>query len=61
MAAKFQLYEDANREFRWILWASNGQKIASGAEGYKSKGSAKAGIESIKKNAPIAAIEEEES
>ncbi len=61
MAAKFQLYKDANREFRWILVASNGQKIASGAEGYKSKDSAKAGIESIKKNAPIAAIEEKES
>jgi uncharacterized protein YegP (UPF0339 family) len=27
-------------------------------EGYKSKDSAKAGIESVKKNAPIAEIEE---
>lgn len=59
MAAKFQLYKDANREFRWILVSSNGQKIASGAEGYKSKESAKAGIESIKKIAPTAVIEEE--
>jgi uncharacterized protein YegP (UPF0339 family) len=38
--------------------ASNGQTIATGGEGYKSKESAKAGIESVKKNAPIAEIEE---
>jgi uncharacterized protein YegP (UPF0339 family) len=38
--------------------ASNGQTIATAGEGYKSKESAKAGIESVKKNAPIARIEE---
>ncbi|MGA2671072.1 MAG: YegP family protein [Dehalococcoidia bacterium] len=45
-------------EFRWRLVASNGQTIATGGEGYKSKESAKDGIESVKKNAPIAEIEE---
>ena len=58
MAAKFELYKDAKGEFRWRLVASNGQTIATGGEGYKSKDKAKAGIESIKKNAPIAEIEE---
>lgn len=58
MAAKFELYKDAKGEFRWRLVASNGQTIATGGEGYKSKESAKDGIESVKKNAPIAEIEE---
>jgi hypothetical protein len=58
MAAKFELYKDAKGEFRWRLVASNGQTIATGGEGYKSEESAKAGIESVKKNAPIAKIEE---
>jgi uncharacterized protein len=58
MAAKFELYKDAKGEFRWRLVASNGQTIATGGEGYKSKESAKDGIESVKKNAPRAEIEE---
>ena len=58
MAAKFELYQDAKKEYRWRLVASNGQTIASGGEGYKSKDSAKAGIESVKKNAPAADIVE---
>ena len=58
MASKFELYKDAKGEFRWRLVASNGQTIATGGEGYKSKDSAKAGIESVKKTAPTAAIEE---
>lgn len=58
MASKFELYKDAKGEFRWRLLASNGQTIATGGEGYKSKDSAKAGIESVKKNAPTAEIVE---
>lgn len=58
MAAKFELYKDAKGEFRWRLVASNGQTIATAGEGYKSKESAKDGIESVKKNARIAEIEE---
>jgi uncharacterized protein len=51
MAAKFELYKDKKGEFRWRLVASNGQAIASSGEGYKTKESAKAGIDSVKKNA----------
>jgi uncharacterized protein YegP (UPF0339 family) len=58
MAAKFELYKDTKGEFRWRLVASNGQTIATSGEGYKSKESAKDGIESVKKNARIAEIEE---
>ena len=57
MPAKFELYKDKKGEFRWRLIAPNGQVIATG-EGYKSKESAKNGIESVKKNAPKAAVEE---
>lgn len=58
MAVKFQLYKDAKGEIRWRLVASNGQTIATSGEGYKTKSSAKAGIESVKKNAPVADIED---
>jgi uncharacterized protein YegP (UPF0339 family) len=58
MAAKFELYKDSKGEFRWRLVAPNGQRIATSGEGYKAKDSAKAGIESVKKNAATAAIEE---
>jgi uncharacterized protein YegP (UPF0339 family) len=55
MAAKFELYKDKKGEYRWKLVAPNGQTIAVG-EGYTTKESAKNGIESVKKNAPTAAI-----
>jgi uncharacterized protein YegP (UPF0339 family) len=58
MAAKFELYKDAKGEFRWRLISSNGQMIANSGEGYKTKASATNGIESVKKNAPTAKIEE---
>jgi len=58
MAAKFELYKDNKGEFRWRLLATNGQVIATGGEGYKSKDGAKNGIESVKKNAPTAPVEE---
>ena len=56
MAAKFEIYTDSKGEYRWRLVASNGQTIASSGEGYKAKDSAKAGIASVKKNAPEAEI-----
>ena len=58
MASKFELYKDAKGEFRWRLLATNGQVIANSGEGYKTKDSAKNGIESVRKNAPAAPVEE---
>lgn len=55
MAAKFELYVDKGGEYRFNLKAANGEVIAS-SEGYKSKASAKNGIESVKKNAATAEI-----
>lgn len=58
MPAKFELYKDVKGEIRWRLVAPNGEAIATSGEGYKSKDSAKKGIESVKKNAPTAAVED---
>lgn len=55
---KFEIYLDKGGEYRFRLKAKNGQVVASG-EGYKSKAACQNGIESIRKNAPDAAVEEE--
>ncbi|MDZ4726583.1 MAG: YegP family protein [Leptospira sp.] len=57
MAAKFEVYKDKKGEFRFRLKAGNGEVIAS-SEGYTTKKSCLNGIESIKKNAADALIEE---
>lgn len=57
-AATFEVYKDKAGEFRWRLKASNGQNIASSGEGYSEKRGCLAGIESVKRNAPGAKIEE---
>ena len=58
MAGKFELYQDKRGEFRFRLKAGNGQTIATG-EGYKTKKSCLNGIESIRKNAPGAALDDQ--
>jgi uncharacterized protein YegP (UPF0339 family) len=57
MAAKFEIYQDKSEKWRFRLRASNGQVIASG-QGYASKRAAQAGIASVQKNAPSAAVVE---
>jgi len=52
---KFEVYKDAAGKFRFRLVAPNGQTIAVG-EAYESKASCKNGIESVKKNAPLALV-----
>ena len=58
MAGKFEVYKDKSGNFRFRLKASNGQVIATG-EGYKTKKSCLNGIESIRKNAPDAALDDQ--
>jgi uncharacterized protein YegP (UPF0339 family) len=58
VAAKFELYKSSNGEYRWRLKATNGQVIATGGEGYSSKAAAQGGIESVKRVAATASIEE---
>ena len=55
---KFEMYEDKGGEYRFRLKARNGQIIAT-SEGYKTKASCENGIESVRKNAPEAEVEEE--
>jgi len=54
---KFEMYLDKAGEYRFRLKAKNGEIIAV-SEGYSSKANCENGIESVKKNAPDAAIEE---
>ena len=55
---KFEIYKDKRDEYRWRLLADNNQVIATG-EGYSSKDGCKNGIESVKKNAPEAEIDDQ--
>ena len=54
---KYEVYKDKAGEFRFRLKAKNGEIIATG-EGYKAKASCVNGIESVKKNAADAPVEE---
>jgi len=56
---KFEVYTDKAGEFRFRLKARNGEIIAV-SEGYKTKASCMNGIESVRKNAPEAKVEETE-
>jgi hypothetical protein len=53
----FEWYKDKAGKFRFRLKAANGEIIATG-ESYSSKEGCVNGIESVKKNAPIAKIVE---
>ena len=53
----FEWYKDKKGKFRFRLKAGNGETIAV-SEGYSSKDGCVNGIESVKKNAPIAKVVE---
>jgi len=53
----FEWYKDKKGKFRFRLKAANGEIIAT-SEAYSSKDSCVNGIESVKKNAPIAKVVE---
>jgi uncharacterized protein YegP (UPF0339 family) len=53
----FEWYKDKAGKFRFRLKAANGEIVAV-SEGYASKEGCVNGIESVKKNAPIAKIVE---
>ncbi|MBR6410057.1 MAG: YegP family protein [Clostridia bacterium] len=54
---KFEVYLDKKGEYRFRLKARNGENIAT-SEGYSAKSSCLKGIESIRKNAPTADVED---
>ena len=53
----FEWYKDKTEKFRFRLKAANGEIVAT-SEAYKSKEGCVNGIESVKKNAPIAKVVE---
>jgi uncharacterized protein YegP (UPF0339 family) len=55
MAAKFEIYKDRAKRYRFRLKATNGEIIASG-EAYDTKAACIKGIKSVQKSAPAAAI-----
>ena len=58
MAGKFVLKKGSTGKFHFNLLASNGQVIAT-SEAYERKASALNGIESVKKNAPDAEVDDQ--
>ena len=58
MSYKFEVYKDKKGEFRFRFKSPNGENMFA-SEGYKQKKSAMNAIESIKKNAPDAEVEEQ--
>jgi uncharacterized protein len=58
MAGKFVLTKNAKGQYHWSLKAGNGEIIAS-SQMYESKAGAKNGIESVKKNAADATIDDQ--
>jgi uncharacterized protein YegP (UPF0339 family) len=58
MAGKFELYKDAAGKYRIRLKAGNGEIIATG-EAYESKAGAMNGIDSIRRNAAEAKVDDQ--
>ena len=57
-AATFEIYKDKGGDYRWRLRTTNTQVVATSGQGYSTKRACEEGIESVKKNAPDAAVEE---
>jgi len=57
--AKFHIYKRTDGEFGWRLKSANGETIAIGGEGFKTKESAKTGIAAVKKDAPSAVVQDD--
>jgi uncharacterized protein YegP (UPF0339 family) len=55
MAAKFEIFTDRKKQYRFHLKASNGEVIAA-SQAYENKAACIKGIKAIQKNAPTAAI-----
>jgi uncharacterized protein YegP (UPF0339 family) len=60
MASKFVVKKGSTGKFHFNLIATNGQVIAT-SEAYESKQAALNGIESVKKNAPVATVDDQTS
>ena len=54
--ARFEVYQDSKKEFRWRFLSSNGRIIAVASEGYRSEADAVRGIELMQQDAPRSPI-----
>src|SRR4249919_3227059 len=54
---KFEVYQDASKDFRWRLKAGNGEVLATPGQGYKAKTDCQKGVERIKTEADKLAFE----
>jgi uncharacterized protein YegP (UPF0339 family) len=54
---KFDVYQDASKEFRWRLKAGNGEVLATPGQGYKAKTDCQKSVERIKTEADKLAFE----
>ena len=54
---KFEVYQDASKDFRWRLKAGNGEVLATPGQGYKAKADCQKGVERIKTEADKLAFE----
>ncbi len=55
---KFEVYEDAKKEYRWRLKSGNGQVVAVSSEGYKAKAEAERATAVVKAGAAKAEVVE---
>jgi uncharacterized protein YegP (UPF0339 family) len=55
MAAKFEIFLDRKKQYRFHLKASNGEVIAA-SQAYENKAACIKGIKAIQRSAPVAAI-----
>ena len=58
MGSRFEIYKDDSEKYRFNLRAANNQIIVQ-SEAYNSKQGCVKGLESVKKNAPIAEVEDQ--
>lgn len=56
MIWKFEIYQDAAREWRWRLVAPNGKIIADSGEGYVTHANARRAAENVRARIAQAAI-----
>ncbi|MFP4626711.1 MAG: HVO_2922 family protein [Natronomonas sp.] len=56
--ATFEMYEDRAGKWRWRLIHDNGNIIADSGEGYASRQKCEQGLESVKRNAADAEVEQ---
>ena len=54
----FEIFQDAKKEYRWRLKATNNLIIATSGEGYKAKADCRHGIELVKSGAREAKVED---